>query len=142
MNVWIIQLVVSPAFERMQSGFVVHAEIGEDASNVTSARFWKSEFDGLIWAQDLTSHDFRQGPPTELEPGDAEAILSSVRSAKMCVAAPGDFGYIHPTRFQLTILSGFNSCSISWVHELPAEWSGLYQAVKALSALGNAPVAL
>lgn len=138
MNIWIVQLVVTPPFERPhQQGFIVHVEIAEEASEIRSARLWRRDHQGMDWMQEAPIHDIQQGTPEELPLPVATAILESVRSPSVCVAAKGDFGYIHPTSFQLTIRSGWNACSIGWFHELPQEWTQLQPAVQALEVLGR-----
>lgn len=139
MNLWTIQLVVSPPFERPhQQGFIVHVEITQEGSELRSARVWKRNFQGMDWMQDPPIYEVREGTPEELPPASANAILQSVRSLRVCVAAAGDFGHIHPTKYQLTVQSCLNTCTIAWVDELPTEWCQLQPAVQALQAIGSA----
>ena len=139
MRNWIVQLVVSPAFERMDSGSLIHEEIEEDGSEIASARYWKSDVEYMEWSQEFNFQEAHRGVKSDLSPDVAKAILQSVRSAKVCAASQGDFGYIHPTRFQLKVMSGFNISTFLWVHELPVEWSELNQSVQLLRTLGETP---
>ena len=138
MNIWSIQLVESPPFERPhQIGSVVHVEIDEESSPNVTARFWRNEFQGMDWMQDPPILEGRQGVPTELSVEIARPILEAVRSVNVRLAARGDYGHIHPTKYRLTIQSALNICSLEWMDELPSEWSQLEQVVQAMKAIGS-----
>ncbi len=138
MNTWTVQFVASPPFERPnQVGVAVWVEIDEIAPGTCITRCWKTEFVGMDWMQDLPIQESRQGLPFQLQQGLAADLLSSIRTARVGVAALGDLAYIHPTTYRLIIRSGFNGCSLEWVHELPLEWTELRKAVEVLESIGR-----
>lgn len=63
------------------------------------------------------------------------SILNPIRDGALPIALAGDFGYIHPTRFKLFIQSGFNSCKLEWVDQLPTEWQSIGAAIQALESI-------
>lgn len=141
MTVWLVHLEISPPFERPgQMGLAVSIQMDDEPLEQTSAKIWAKDFQGMEWMQDPPIHELRTGPCFELPNQIAEGIIDPIRSAKLCVAAAGSFGYIHPTRYRLFIQSGWVSSKLEWVDELPSEWHSLKDAVESLEALGKSLV--
>ena len=138
MTIWTIQLESTPPFERPhQRGFIVCVQIEAHSTQIDTARLWRKDFQGVDWMQDEPIHEVRSGPSSELPVTVANTILGPLRSAWVCIAAEGNFGYIHPTRSRLFVQSALFSCQLEWVNQLPVEWQAIEEAVRVLEALGE-----
>lgn len=138
MNVCIVELTTNPADEHFnQQGFAVRVEISYDESGCRSASYWRRTTHAMQWMEHENDPEIRVGAPSELREEVAASILGLVRSARIGPNVEGLHGYIHATKFQLTISSIFFSCNLSWFAELPSEWSELQPAVQALESIGR-----
>jgi len=138
MAIWIIQLECSPPFERPhQRGFIVCVQIDAETPDNPVARFWHRDFQGMDWIQDPPIHEVRTGPSFELPADVAQRILGPILAARLCIAAVGSFGYIHPTQYRLFVQSALFSCKLEWVDLLPTAWQAIEGSVRALEALAE-----
>ena len=138
MTIWTIQLESSPPFERPhQRGFIVCVEADDEYIERVPARLWRRDFQGMDWMQVPEMHEVRTTPASNLSPAVFASIINPIRTARLCIAAAGSYGYIHPTHFRLFIQSALISCKLDWVDQLPPEWLTLEEPVRVLMELGQ-----
>lgn len=138
MNVCVVELTTTPADEHFnQQGFAVRVEISYDESGRRSASYWRKTTHAMQWMELENGPEIRVGAPSQLPEEVASSIVSLVRSARIGPNVEGLYGYVHATKFELTISSIFFSCRLSWFAELPPEWSELQPAIQALESIGR-----
>ncbi|MYN04734.1 hypothetical protein GTP41_21810 [Pseudoduganella sp. DS3] len=136
MKTWIVNLTVSPPFERAhQWGMYLRLELND--SSGSHARLWSRRFQGMDWMQEPPLSELRIGNPILLSDQLSQSILETLAQAKLQFAPLEKVASIHPTSYQLQIESGSHSCQFNWFDALPREWYDLSELVRILEALGR-----
>jgi hypothetical protein len=137
MPTWIIELSVTPPFERInQNGLLVHLEVADDNAD-RQARLWARSWHGMSWMEEVPLLGGRVGNPVQLNWDDAKSLLIKARSAHVVPVCSGTYG-LHSTEYRLKISSGLNVCEFAWANQPPSEWAILGEVAKTLEMWGGA----
>lgn len=136
MRSWIIELSVTPPFERFnQRGVLAHLEISEGSSQ-GQARLWARSWHGMSWMEEEPPISARVGDPVQIDWVLAKSLLDRATAARPAVVPHGNFG-LHWTAYRLKISTGLNSCEFAWADEPPVEWDVLGEVARTLESWGH-----